>query len=87
MTKHDLGFFKENWFPCVIVHDRYTGSYSGALWTAFMLDQVPEGAIGDDVTCMDFWGSYSEPVGKGSTPQGAVDDLAKRVDLLLAGAP
>jgi hypothetical protein len=78
----DLRFFSENWYPCVIVHDRYSGSYSGALWIAFMRDDVPPDSQADDVTCMNFWSSFDEPFGRGSTPQGAVEDLAKLVDQL-----
>jgi len=81
----DLKFFSENWYPCVIVHDRYSGTYSGARWTAFMRDDIPPGSQADDVTCMDFWTSFDEPVGRGSTAQGALDDLVKQVDRLRSG--
>lgn len=82
VNEHDLRFFSENWHPCVIVHDRYHGTYSGARWTAFMRNDIPPGSQAEDVTCMDFWASFDEPVGRGSTAQGALDDLAKQVDRL-----
>ena len=68
-------------YPCTIIHDRYGGVYSGGDWTAWPLDWefVPEDIDCDDGTCQNFWESYREPVGRGSTPDKALADLEKRL--------
>ena len=76
-TDHE--FFAKHGWPCVIVADRYTGTYSGALWTAFALEEIPEGCRADDVTCQDFWCEMTDPVGKGSTPDEALADLNRAI--------
>jgi hypothetical protein len=62
-------------WPCTIVRDRYSGSYSGALWLAFPLEEQPGGVSGGDGACDEFWRTYDEPVGKGRTPEDALKDL------------
>ncbi len=80
MTEHDCKFFLENTYPCVILSDRYRGTYSGALWTAFPSDEAPEAVYEDDVTCHNFWADCTDPVGKGNTPEEAVTDLICAVE-------
>ena len=66
-------------YPLTIVYDRYNGTYSGGIFTAWNLDceDVPEAISDDDVSCADFWSSASDGyvVGKGSTPQEAIQNL------------
>ncbi len=72
-------------YSVTIIDDRYCGSYSGAQWTAWPLsyDQIPEGPEEGDGDCMTFWQTYTFPVGKGATPQAALEDL----DVKMKGQP
>lgn len=65
-------------YPLTIVQDRYNGIYSGGKFTAWNLypDELPEEAFGDDVTCRCFWADQEIAVGRGSTPNEALFDLA-----------
>lgn len=83
MTKYDLEFFIKNGWPCVIAADRYTGTYSGALWIAFAEEEVPYGPLEDDVTAGKFWSERKLPVGKGSTPDEALESLHEEILRLL----
>ena len=64
-------------YPLTIIADRYNGSYSGGVYTAFPLDSwdVPAGSSGSDIECWEFWDSYPGPVGKGKTPNEALNNL------------
>ena len=44
-------------YPVTIIRSRYGGVYEGGRWVAFLCshEEVPEGAIGDDVECAEFW--------------------------------
>lgn len=68
-------------YPATIINDRYSGTYSGASWTAFPLDpcDIPEEIYDEDIPCMNFWDKYKEPVGKGSTPDEAMADLIAQI--------
>jgi len=72
---------KQDWlkekYPCTVVMDRYSGTYSDAEFLAFPLDfnEVPEDVNGDDPECAYFWKNYKEPVGKGASALEAIDDL------------
>ncbi len=68
-------------YPLTIVQDRYTGSYSAGLFTAWNLEpqEVPEEIYGDDTTCMSFWQNNILLVGKGATPDDSVEDLIKKI--------
>ena len=68
-------------YPCTIIADRYGGSYSGALFTAWNMDfdMVPMDIDRGDIDCDNFWHNYSGLVGKGSTPQEAYNDLKRRI--------
>ena len=58
-------------WPCVIVSDRYNGTYSGAQWLAFYLGGVPEDIGGSNSEELWFWGEeHDYPIGKGDTPHG-----------------
>lgn len=66
-------------WPVVIVSSRYGGVYEDALWVAFNTWNVPDGVLGDDLTCASFFaGGYDGIIGKGNTPDYAVKDLEKQ---------
>lgn len=66
-------------YPCAIVNDRYTGTYSGGEWVAFPLEAAPDGCAADDGDTVEFWSGYvarpEYPVGLGNTPAEALADL------------
>lgn len=62
-------------YPTTIVADRYDGTYSDGRLLAFPLDEIPPEVDGGDVECMEFWKNYKNPVGKGNTPDDALDNL------------
>jgi hypothetical protein len=73
-------------YPITVIQDRYGGTYSEALWTAFNSEpqNVPTGPFQDDVTCMNFWEDYDEGklniiIGKGRTADQAAKDLEEKV--------
>lgn len=72
--------------PLTIVRDRYCGTYSGALFTAWNMDadDVPVDINCGDCSCDRFWKEKSAgyPVGKGATIQEAVDDLKNQLATL-----
>ena len=69
-------------YPVTIVRDRYRGTYSGGLYTAWALDfyQVPQEIDDGDVECANFWHGTKakEYVGIGRTPQNALIDLYRK---------
>jgi len=66
-------------YPLVIVKDRYNGTYSGGVYTAWNKYpwEIPRAIFLDDNTCADFWYCTREPVGFGETPEEAIEDLRK----------
>lgn len=64
-------------YPCAIIFDRYDGAYSNGKWLAFPMCyyDVPYEVDGADTECYSFWEGYTEPVGKGDTPEAALSDL------------
>ena len=64
-------------YPITIVKDRYGGTYSGGAFLAFNLscEEIPLEIDADDVTCCKFWKNTKIKVGKGATPDEALDDL------------
>ena len=74
-------------YPLTIINDRYTGTYSGGIFTAWNMDyyEIPTDPDEDDVTCMLFWAKTDIIVGRGKTPQEAVDDLRQRLEALKDG--
>ena len=68
-------------YPVTIVTDRYSGCASGGAYLAFYCDpwDVP-GEIDDaDAIADAFWRTTKEPIGRGHTPQEALDDLLVRL--------
>lgn len=74
-------YWLENYYPTTLVADRYSGTYSGGKWLAFPLDywNVPAEVDGGDIECMMFWDTYDGVVGKGNTPQEAMEDLINKM--------
>lgn len=70
-------------YPLTIVEDRYTGVYSNGKYTAWNMypEDIPQDIEEDDVTCANFWYSYDGVVGLGNTPNEAVEDLCRKLDL------
>ena len=85
MKTEDIKRWLRSKHPTTIVNDRYSGIYSEAQWLAFPLEHydVPAEVDGDDMTCVDFWQDYAEPVGKGDTPDEALRDLVTIMDGLV----
>lgn len=76
-------------YPLTILLDRYSGCYSGGRWTAWNLphEAVPGDVDDDDVTCMNFW-TGEMCIGRGDSPEKAVEDLLRRLEeCLKAGNP
>ena len=85
MTQQQVISWLGTLYPETIMPDRYSGIYSGGLYLAFPLrgEGVPAGASASDVACASFWSYYTQPVGKGSSPQSAHDDLIEKMRALL----
>ena len=60
-------------YPVTIIRSRYGGVYEGGRWAALDCshEEVPEGAIGDDVACAAFWALARA----GRTPDAALASL------------
>ena len=73
----------EDIYPLVIIKDRYTGTYSNGEYTAWNMyfEDIPREIDEDDVTCYNFWHSYDGIVGLGKTPNEAIDDLHKKLNV------
>jgi hypothetical protein len=70
-------------YPVTIVMDRYTGTYSSALWLAIQIDpdDMPPEIGGGDSDEEMFWREHDDlkfPIGKGNTPNDALEDLKKK---------
>lgn len=81
MTPEAARLWLATLYPLTITADRYGGTYSGAPWLAFPDEpgDVPADVFGEDGECAMFWSAYKYPVGKGSTPQEANEDLVKQI--------
>ena len=68
-------------YPLTVIADRYSGVYSGGMFVAFNLDpwEVPKEAVGDDVTCVEFFSFTDIPFGIGNTMLDAVEDLERKL--------
>lgn len=66
-------------YPLVIVADRYGGCYSGGRYLAFNMYEAPDEAFGDDITCCKYFSNTEDIIGKGYSPQGAAEDLARKL--------
>ncbi len=69
-------------WPVTILADRYGGTYSGGAFLAFpvMYQEVPEGAMGGDIECHEFFlDADRRTYGTGRTPDEALADLKHRM--------
>lgn len=79
-----LGAWLEHKYPCTILRDRYSGTYSGGLFVAFPLssNDIPEAVDGSDIESALFYGREDIIFGRGDTPDGAywnmVDNVRRR---------
>ena len=78
----NIGDVYKDLYPLTIVMDRYTGTYSGGIFTAWNLDpdEVPKEICWDDSTVMQFFadirnGRRNLVYGIGGTPDEAAMDL------------
>lgn len=84
---------RETPYPFTLIMDRYNGAYSGGrfLATNQFFDQIDTSIGGSDPEEMIFWGDFKqgEPIGfmrdkmyigKGNTPQEAIDDLLNLIN-------
>ncbi len=64
-------------YPITIVMDRYSGTYSGGEWLAFNLhaDEIPSEIHGCDIPCSNFFDETKLPIGKGKSPEEALENL------------
>ena len=68
-------------YPLTIVADRYTGSYSKGVFTAWNLqcNKIPDAIDDSDIECMNFWDDNKIKVGLGKTPTEAMEDLRNKL--------
>lgn len=69
-------------YPINVREARYGGAYEGGGWIAWSgYSPLPDDAIGSDLVCQAFFmEERSFRVGRGSTPDHAVNDLIERWD-------
>lgn len=67
-------------YPLTIIHDRYSGVYSGGKFTAWPYEHgmIDEDVDADDVSCMTYWYNTEDVAGRGDTIIDAVIDLGRR---------
>lgn len=67
-------------YPCTVCASRYQGAYEGGLWVAFPVAywDVPDAAFGCDLSAAAFW-TNADTVGRGATPDEAVQDMLRRL--------
>lgn len=76
-----LGAWLGHKYPCTILRDRYSGTYSGGLFVAFPLspNDIPAEADGSDADCAAFYGREDIIFGKGDSPDGAYWNMVENV--------
>lgn len=70
----------------VIDEDLYDGTYSGHSFTAW-INRIPFNASGGDGDCEEFWSSNKVIFGGADTPDLAICDLLKKLDVLFDNPP
>ena len=70
---------RQHIWPCVIFPARYSGAYESAAWIAIAARDVPEFAQGGDVDCANFFKLNDEQIGRGDTPDTALENLVTKV--------
>ena len=68
-------------YPLTIVLDRYTGVYSGGIFTAWNknVNQIPSAIDEADISCSAFWADFDGECGIGETPEEAINDLIRQL--------
>ena len=80
----DLKYLKhwlEQKYPCTILRDRYSGTYSGGLFVAFPFspNDIPAEADGSDIECALLYGREDIIFGKGETPDQAYWNMVEKI--------
>jgi len=72
----------EDLYPVTICKDRYGGAYSQGLWLAWErgAEDIPDDPFSGDCECHAFWGKKDRLIGRGESPDKALQDLASRLD-------
>lgn len=75
----------EDIYPVTIVMDRYNGCASGGRYLAFNLDSwdIPDEIEECDAIADEYWRTTTEPIGRGNTPEEALQDLLWRLNEFL----
>lgn len=68
-------------YPLTIIKDRYGGSYTKGEYLAFNAKHfhIPKEVQGDDMTQVDWIHDTKMIYGVGDTPEGAIEDLKRRL--------
>lgn len=77
-----MGKEKFSIYPLTIVCDHYSGMYSGGAYTAWNCEacDLPTEISSDDECCAEFWVEHdNDAIGRGSTPNKALEDLYNRL--------
>ena len=77
-------------YPLTIVRDRYSGVYSGGVFTAWHCDAeyIPEGISADDIGCDECWRDirndreWKNQIGFGDTIEEAIADLFSKLNYI-----
>lgn len=79
--KSKLKSWLEVEYPLTIISDRYSGTYSKGLFLAFPNHyyDIPEDVDSDDLSCYHFWEDFTGLVGRGTTPNEALEDLKSTI--------
>ena len=85
MDRRNIIIWLNRYYPTTIIYDRFGGIYSEGKWLAFPLEHynVPPEVDGGDVVSSVFWNYYSEPVGKGSSPEQPFANLKEIISNLI----
>jgi hypothetical protein len=70
-------------YPLTIVSDRYSGTYSGGIYTAWLCNacDLPDEITDSDESCAAYWAEHADDlnIGHGNTPNEALEDLYNRI--------
>ena len=81
-TKYHYESWLEDLYPLTIISDRYGGTYSGGVYTAWPLcfNEIPEDIEDSDVPCFCFWEHVDKSfIGMGATIEEAKMDLIAKL--------
>lgn len=80
-TKEQIDYFISEAYPLTIIADRYSGTYSGGRYLAFLDDywNIADEIDGCDPDCKSFWRKFDGIVGRGLTPDEAIVNLMQEL--------